>query len=61
MRSEIILKKRPVEDKMDTFAEKSFLANIKIEQKTETGKSTALYLQIFGFGDAFRRLGFRIF
>jgi len=32
MRSEIILKdnkKRPFEDKMDTFAEKSFLANIK--------------------------------
>jgi len=47
MRSEIMLKDnkmRPIEDKMDTFAEKSFLANIKREKTT--GKSVGLYLQI---------------
>lgn len=58
MRSEIMLKDnkmRPIEDKSDTFAEKSFLANIK-RGKT-AGKSAALYLQILG---THRPLGFRI-
>lgn len=59
MRSEIILKdnkKRPFEDKMDTFTEKSFLANIK-RDKRPLGNPL---LYIYKFLGAFRRLGFRI-